>query len=356
MNILFLTPYPTDEAPSQRFRFEQYFNSLTEPGHHFTMQSFLDKKSWAVLYQPGHTLIKGWGITKGFLRRFKVLLQLSHYDLVFIHREASPIGPPILEWVIAKVWKKKIIYDFDDAIWIPNTSAENQLAAKLKWHSKVASICRWSHKISCGNAFLAKWAGQYNSNVSIMPTTLDTEHVHNTIKTHHPGPVTIGWTGTHSTLKYLKLIEPVLQKLAQKHPGVNFIIISNQPPQLALGNRLRFIPWRKETEIQDLLKLDIGIMPLTADAWSEGKCGFKALQYMSLAIPTVASPVGVNQTIIESGKNGFLASSEDAWLKTLSSLIEDPKLRASIGVQARAKVEERFSVLANRANFLALFE
>lgn len=354
MRILFLTPYPHGEAPSQRFRFEQYLPLLKDSGMEYTLQSFLSPKTWKILYLPGHSLQKAAGIAAGFFRRLRMLLRLHRYSCVFIHREASPVGPPLFEWLIARVWRKPVIYDFDDAIWLPDTSDTNRLVSRLKVHGKVAAICRWSHTISCGNAYLADWAGrQSGAKIVINPTTIDTLHQHKQLQ-QHSKEVVIGWTGTHSTLKYLKELQPVLQTIALKNPEVSFCIISNQAPDFTLP-RLRFIPWQKESEIEDLLYFHIGLMPLSADRWAEGKCGFKALQYMALGIPPVLSPVGVNRVIVQQGETGFLAGSRQQWLEYLQKLIKDAALRAAMGRKSRQTVTARFSVEANTPNFLDLF-
>src|SRR5215212_6589521 len=125
--ILFVVPYPLDKAPSQRFRVEQFFPVLDENGIGYTVASFLDDKTWAVLYQQSSFVKKGWGVVKGFLKRFALLFKAAKYDYVFVHREASPIGPPFFEFFLAKVFRKKLIYDFDDAIWMVNTVTPNPL-------------------------------------------------------------------------------------------------------------------------------------------------------------------------------------------------------------------------------------
>ncbi|HNC14037.1 MAG TPA: glycosyltransferase family 4 protein, partial [Cyclobacteriaceae bacterium] len=188
-------------------------------------------------------------------------------------------------------------------------------------------------------------------------TTIDTEHLHN--PTLYPvqrdSRITIGWTGTHSTLKYLDFLEPIFQSLEQKFPGqVRFLVIANKKPDLKLHS-LEFIPWNKSTEIPDLLKLDIGVMPLTDDIWAKGKCGFKALQYMALGVPCVISPVGVNSEIVDNGVTGFLATTKNEWIEKLERLMADQKLREAMGKKGREKVEAEYSVKSNAANFLQLF-
>lgn len=353
MKIAFLFPYPHGTAPSQRFRFEQYFDFLKEKGIEYQLYSFLDNKTWDILYKPGHKVAKVLGILMGFLRRFALMFQLSKYDYVFIHREVTPIGPPIFEWIIAKILNKKIIYDFDDAIWIPNTSATNSIVAGIKWHGKVASICKWAYKVSCGNEYLCNYAREFNSNVVYNPTTIDTVHLHNILSNHvAPKPV-IGWTGTHSTMMYLDEIVPVIEKLNLKY-DFDFVVISNKAPDFQLPN-LKFVPWNKSTEIADLAQIHIGIMPLTEDAWAKGKCGFKALQYMSLGFPALVSPVGVNSIIVENGKTGFVCNNVDEWEQGLEILLQSAEKRKEFGANARLFIEQNYSVNSNKNNFLGLF-
>lgn len=355
MRILFLVPYPKAQAPSQRFRFEQYFDALNIKNYEYKIQSFLDDQTWNILYKSGHSLAKGFGIIKGFFRRFAILFSLSKYDFIFIHREAAPIGPPIFEWVISKVFNKRIIYDFDDAIWLSDPS-ESRLLAILKWKKKIGQICKWSYKISCGNAYLANFAKEYNDNVVVNPTTIDTLNVHQPELYPHAksDKLTIGWTGTHSTLFYLKSFIPIIKNIERDY-NLEFLVIANRKPEFELSS-LRFIPWNAQTEIKDLLQIDIGIMPLTDDQWSVGKCGFKALQFMALGIPCLASPVGVNKQIIKNDVNGILCETDEDWEKGLRLLIKDASKRKSLGTKGRETVKEEYSVDSNTTNFLGLFD
>jgi glycosyltransferase involved in cell wall biosynthesis len=173
---------------------------------------------------------------------------------------------------------------------------------------------------------LAAFAGKFNSNVVVNPTTVDTVNWHNP-DLHHSSTekiesLVIGWTGSHSTIKYLNEISPVLQRLEETFPYIQIMIIADQLPDLNLTSMV-FVPWKKVSEVEDLMKIDIGIMPLPDNEWTKGKCGFKALQYMALGKPVVASDVGVNMQIIDNGVNGFLCSSKETWADTLTRLIND---------------------------------
>jgi glycosyltransferase involved in cell wall biosynthesis len=357
LRILFLTPYPPGKAPSQRFRFEQYLDILTAHGHQYRLAPFLSEATWRILYQPGLALQKGLGILGGFGRRLSHVFAAPAYDFVFVHREAAPLGPPVFEWLLTKVLRKRVIYDFDDAIWLANTSEANRIAAGLKFHQKVASICRWAYKNSCGNTYLATYAKQYNPQAIVNPTTIDTVHLHNQVRDQQgAGPLVIGWTGTHSTLKYLHPIVPVLAQLEAEGLEFEFRVISNQPPEFDQPLRsLRFVPWQKATEIADLLTFHVGLMPLEDDPWAKGKCAFKALQYMALGIPALVSPVGMNTEVVQDDYNGYICRTSDDWHQRLRQLLLDAAHRQALGAAARTTIEQHYSVVANTPNFLALF-
>lgn len=355
VSILFLVPYPMCHAPSQRFRVELFLQELDKQKLKYQVEPFLDEKTWYSLYKGGSKFQKVWGVIKGFARRWKsVLFDLFSYDYVFVQREAAPIGPPVFEWLISKVFRKKIIYDFDDAIWIPNISRENKIVGWVKAFWKVKYICRWSYKIVTGNDYLCRFAGEYNTQVIKIPTCVDTLNQHNQLKRQETAPIVVGWTGSHSTMKYLDELIPVLKAVQQKYP-VEFVVISNKAPEFSIPG-LRFIYWNEETEVADLLQINIGIMPLKQDSWCEGKCGFKLIQYLALGIPAIASPVGVNKIIIEEGVNGFLCATPEEWLKAFSVLIENEKMRTEMGKKGRSKIEKEYSMVSQAEQFISLFK
>jgi glycosyltransferase involved in cell wall biosynthesis len=341
-------------APSQRFRVELFLPELKKIWLPYVTQSFFDEKAWHSLYSRGGSVNKILGVIRGFARRwYIVLFGLSKFSHVFIHREAAPVGPPIFEWIISKIFRKKIIYDFDDAIWIPNTSSENRIISMVKCFWKVKYICKWAHKVVGGNDFLIAYASQYNNKLVKIPTCVDTVHVHNRVKYHKPGKTIIGWTGSHSTMKFLDELLPVFKKIINDH-DVEIVIISNKEPSFSFP-QMRYLPWNEDTEVDDLLQLDIGLMPLQQDPWCEGKCGFKLIQYLSLGIPAIASPVGVNKNIIENGITGYLCETEEQWLSALAVLINDSAARQSMGNTGRIKIERDYSIKAYAVTFKRLF-
>jgi len=353
--ILFIIPYPPGKAASQRFRFEQYLTLLDQNNYDYELNSFLSDRSWNILYKRGFFLKKFTAMILGCLNRFLLLFRINKYDYIFIHREDVPLGPSFFSFIASKWLKKKIIYDFDDAIWIPNSSESNRFFSFLKNHSNTKNISKRAYKVSCGNEYLCNYAKSFNDNVIYNPTTIDTVNYHNRVKNHDISKkINIGWSGTHSTIGYLNKLVPILKKLETTF-DFDFIVISDLAPEFELDS-LKFVKWNKSSEINDLLRFNIGVMPLENDRWAQGKCGFKALQYMALGIPAIVSPVGVNAKIVTNGKDGFVCDSDEEWYNTLKNLMQDQQQIKQLGTAAREKIIKDYSVESNSSNFLHLLD
>lgn len=351
--IAFIVPYPAGEAPSQRFRFEQYLPRLKAAGFLVHQFPFYGLATWRMMYNDSGWVQKSWGVFIAILKRKLLVFRLGSFDYVFIHREAMPVGPPVLEWMIAKVLHKKIIYDFDDAIWL--TDEKERLSNKLRCFWKVKYICKWSYRVSCGNAYLANYASQWNDQVVINPTTIDMDyHVPDSnLQLGVPsGLPTIGWTGSHSTIKYLDGLLPVLKKYQHRF---KLLVICDQDPAYDLAH-YEFVKWTTEAEIPTLNRMDIGIMPLPNDRWTEGKCGFKALQYMAMAKPVICSPVGVNTSIVNHGQNGLLADTDTEWQEAFELLLNNHQIGIRLGLAGQKKVIDEYSVRSNSSLFVGLFD
>ena len=351
--IHFWVPYPIGVAPSQRFRVELFLANLEKEGFSFRLLTFLDKKAWDILYKPNNRILKALGTVKGFFRRINHLFQSTKADYIFIHREATPLGPPVFEWLLAKIFRKKIIHEYDDAIWLPGGEEISFSKKWLKATWKIKYIIKWSHKVVAGNNFLCEYARQYNSSVFLIPTVVDTEHGHYKQRNQKEGKkIVVGWTGTHTTLHNLEVIDGIIPEL-KKEIDFDFLIISNKRPEWNFD--FIYKQWELETEQEDLLKMHIGIMPLKEGPWFEGKCGFKLIQYLACGIPTIASPVGVNSKIVHHNENGFIAADKKEWAKYLKDLINDPELRSKMGEKGRNHIVDEYSLKSQSINFLNLF-
>jgi glycosyltransferase involved in cell wall biosynthesis len=343
IRLLAIVPQIPDVSPGQRFRLEQWEPLLREFGVETRFEAFESPELNALIYQPGGTLEKISLIVKAFNRRFSLLSSIKEFDVVYIFREAALLGPAIIERRIARLGIP-IVFDFDDAIFIPYISPSNGLLSLLKFPWKTRAICRLSTHIMAGNQYLAEYAARVNKNVAIVPTTIDLDKYTLEVPTATPDRLTIGWTGSYSTVQHLDTLRAVLQRLGK---GENFRLrVIGTANYKIEGVDAEALPWNSSSEIADLRSVDIGIMPLPDNRWTKGKCGLKALQYMALGIPVVCSPVGVNSEIIQDEKNGFLASTEEEWVERLTRLLHSADLRSRVGLAGRATVESKYCARA----------
>jgi glycosyltransferase involved in cell wall biosynthesis len=341
LRVLGLMPYPLDQVPSQRYRLEQWIPGLHAFGIECDLVPFIDRDVFHRLARPGRRLTKIVGLLRATVARCRLVRRADDYDVVFIHREAMLFGPALLERVVAR--RRPTVFDFDDAIWLSNLNPVNPFAKWLKFPGKSKVIVEEAAAVVAGNAYLAGWARRYNSATYVVPTTIDTDGAYRRWKEHRASDVpVIGWTGTASTRRYLNVLRPVLEELARRR-RYRLLIISDDPEIRWTGVEIERREWQSTREVDDLLDLDVGLMPQPDEEWARGKCGCKALQYMALGIPPVASKSGVLPEIIEDGNTGFLAMTPAEWLTSLEHLIDDVALRASLGDRARKSVRERYS-------------
>jgi glycosyltransferase involved in cell wall biosynthesis len=337
IRVLAVVPYPAGRAPGQRYRIEQWTSLLRREGIDVTFSPFLSQRGMGMLYEPGHLPAKAWETLRGYLRRLAEALRRTSADVIFIYREAALLGPAWIERLLAL--RRPLVFDFDDAIYLAGTSQSNAWSRRLKSVTKVDTICRIARHVTVGNEFLAKYARDRASEVTVIPSTIDTDVYQVGPRAQNRVPV-VGWTGSVTTLPYLMALAPALRQLRERREFELRVI----GPKIAIeGLAVQWLPWRAETEPADLCTLDVGLMPLPDDEWSRGKCGMKALQYMGLAIPPVVSPVGVNTAIVHDGVNGFYARSAEEWVDRISQLLRDESLRRWMGSAARRTVERWYS-------------
>ncbi|MEO9870212.1 glycosyltransferase family 4 protein [Ekhidna sp.] len=351
--ILFLTLHRKDRSPGQRFRHEQYLEYLKQNGFQVTFSNMLSAKQDKVFYGSGNTLGKARIGLSAMFKRIKDVLRANQFDYIFIYRDAFFFGT-FFEWMFEKS-KAKLLFDFDDSIWLQDENPNQSIFQQLKNPTKTGKIISHCDLTIAGNEYLAEYAKQHTNNVVIIPTTIDlNEYAKVDVEKQKKG-ICIGWSGSFSTIKHFEsALEPLITIKEKYGEKVYFKVIGDRNYQNEELN-IQGLAWKSKTEVQDLCEIDIGIMPLPDDAWSKGKCGLKGLQYMALEIPTIMSPVGVNSDIIQEGENGLLASSTDEWVEKLSMLIDDAALRKRIGKNGRTTVEQDYSVDANKEKWLAAF-
>jgi glycosyltransferase involved in cell wall biosynthesis len=352
--ILFVAAHRPNRSPSQRYRFEQFFTLLKNAGHTYHLAFLINENDDAHFYNSGNLLRKGFIFLKSFIKRFKHTIEAKQYDFIFIQREAFMTGTTLFERRLKRTGKP-IIFDFDDAIWKMDVSDGNKKLAWLKNPGKTAAIIALADKVVAGNAYLKDYAIHHNLNVVIIPTTIDTT-------VHFPKPelreksfVNIGWSGSNTTIKHFKDLEPVLFQLKEKYgKSIQFTVYGSEAYSNALLG-IQGIKWTAESEVDIINSFDIGLMPLPNDEWSKGKCGLKGLSYMACEVATIMSAVGVNSEIIKSNVNGLLVSNHNEWVEGISTLIDNKEKRLEIAKAGRKTVEDRYSTISQGRAFLDLF-
>jgi len=347
MKILFIVPYSTEGA-SNRFRVEQYLPYLDKEGIEYDIRPFVSSRFYKILYSKKQRAKKIIYFIQSFSNRILDIIRLYRYVLVFIHREACPFGPPIFEWLVHK-FKKPIIYDFDDAIFLQNYNLANRFCRFLKFPSKTKEIIKMASRVIVPNMFLKEYACKFNEHVYIIPTPIDTDRFKMAEKSSNK--LAIGWVGSFTTALYLKVVFNAMQQLSKKYDFVLKIFGAGEIISIP-GVKIENHDWHLKKEVEYFQSIDIGIYPLIDTLWARGKAGFKAIQYMAVGVPVVASSVGMVKDFIEDGVNGYLIKTEEEWIEKISKLMEDPNLRRNIGLAGRKTVEEKYSLKLNAFKFL----
>jgi glycosyltransferase involved in cell wall biosynthesis len=317
------------EQPSYRHR----MRSLIEP---------LEAAGWQVRaeqFPSGRYGLRTW--------ERRALLRWA--DVTVLHQ----IKLSSIEARLFAAFSRRSVFDVDDAIYVRKPRRLGELPDESPWRKqKFAATCRWVDAVAAGNDVLAGVARAAAKEIVVLPTSIDTACYETTFADPNAAP-TIVWIGSPENLIYLDMIRPALARLTKRYPALTMRVICSKFPEWNDVNVER-VPWSSATEAHSLAGAHIGVMPLTDDAWSRGKCAFKLLQYMAAALPCVASPVGANTEAVMDGINGFHAADIDAWERSLEKLILSPELRVKFGAKGRQHVEQRYALLSYRTNYLKL--
>jgi glycosyltransferase involved in cell wall biosynthesis len=330
MKVLFLTQ-TCELGPSSRYRVYQLLPWLQKLGVECEVSPAIEDALYRRLYLGSSG--RAWRLTAlsaAWRRRRDDLDRVHDFDVVFIQKGVFPGLYSGFEKKLAA--RKPLVFDFDDAIWLPRVGGQRVLQA-LHRERAVQDILRRAAAVIAGNDFLAEYASRFNKTVTVVPSSIPLENYPQALNSS-----LVGWIGSRTTLHYLKLLKPAFETL-----GITPRIVASGDPS-KLGFETEFRQWRLETELSELSQIGIGIAPLPDTPWERGKCGVKILQYMACGIPVVASPVGVTPHIVTHGVNGLLACRMEDWEPALQSLISDPKLRQRLSAAGRTTVEKRFRV------------
>ncbi|MCD8524290.1 MAG: glycosyltransferase family 4 protein [Gammaproteobacteria bacterium] len=289
-----------------------------------------------------------------YWKRFKYLLTAKQYDAVWIQYETLPYLPFFIENLFG-LYKNKIIVDYDDAIFHIYDQHKNFLV-RCFLNNKIKQVMKHAHTVIVGNSYLEEYAKKSGAKKIIrIPTVVDTDkYSPTTIDDGGNTPIKIGWLGSPSTQHNLYVIQSALHRLS-KERHVEYHVMGTTDdfdiPHLTLIKH----KWSEEQQREFLNSINIGIMPLTEEVFTQGKCGYKLIQYMAYAKPVLATPIGINTEIVTNHLNGFLCSSENEWLDALKTLASDQTLRQTLGKNGQKIVEEKYSLKANQEKLLSCF-
>ncbi|BDS11979.1 glycosyltransferase family 4 protein [Aureispira anguillae] len=350
--VLFMGLHRPDRSPSQRYRFEQFQPYLEQQGFEFDYFYLIRAQDDQKFYGAGNYLAKVGILLRSVVKLFFKSFSAQQYDFVFVQREAFMLGTVFFEKLFAR--KTKMVFDFDDSIWLQNVSAGNRALGFLKDATKTQKLIAISDLVFAGNSFLADYAKQFNPNTKLVPTVVDTNNYHR-IQSSKSDKICIGWSGSFSTVPYFEYALPALRQIKAKYGDLVYFKVIGDAHYYNKELNIKGIAWSSATEVAELSEIDIGIMPLPNDEWTKGKCALKGLLYMSLGQAAVLSDVGVNGEVVEDGVDGFLVKTTEDWVNKLSLLIENPELRQSMGKKGRQTVIERYSVQSEQENYVRYF-
>lgn len=353
MRVLVLTPYPYGTVAGPRSSFELWERVLHDAGVEFDYAVFETDRLHEILYLDGRAGEKSLEMVRSYVRQFARVGRASQYDAVLVNREAALIGPALIErWAARR--GTPLIYLLDDPLYIPYRSPSNGVLSHLKCFGKVAALCRISRTVIANSPSTCAFARRHNANVWEIPSVVDADRYTG----WEPRPagrdgVCIGWTGSASTAGNLQVIRAPLRALSRRQDvRLRFIGADRYDlPEIAH----EAVRWRAETEVEDLRRLDIGLLPLPLTPWTPHKFYLKLIQYMALGIPAVATPLGSNPLVIDDGRSGFLARDEREWTTVLERLAEDSDLRERVGRCGAQEAHRRYTLQANAERIVAAF-
>lgn len=334
---------------SSRLRMMQYAPALRSTGIDVEVSPLLDDGYVRDLY-AGSVSIPD--VARSYWRRLRTVRAMDRFDVVWLEKEVWPWLPDWLELPLLG-GSARLVVDYDDAVFHRYDAHRSPLVRALLG-KKIDAVMHRADLVTAGNEYLAERARAAASRrIEWLPTVVDLQR--------YPAPapapeeekvVTVGWIGSPSTADYLRDITAVLEPM-QSAGLLRCVAIGARPDQVA-GTPFQALEWHEDTEVAQLRRFDIGIMPLPDAQWERGKCGYKLIQYMACGLPVVASPVGVNADIVEQGKNGFLASDPGQWQEAIRTLVMDAGLRRRMGDEGRRRVEQTYCVQAQAGRLVEM--
>jgi glycosyltransferase involved in cell wall biosynthesis len=351
--VLVICPHPYGHVPGQRLKFEQYYEHWRKSGYDVEVSSFMSVEFQKIVYTQGNYIKKIKGTLIGYVSRIRHLFKIRKYEIVYIFLWVTPFGPPLFEFLY-RCYSNKVIYDIDDLVYKKKTSPVNKIISILKSSKKAFFLMKKADHVLVSTSKLYEVVRIYNKNITVIPATINVDDYPNRVF-DDAKKIVIGWSGSHTTSKYLYLIIDVLEEITKKF-DIEIHIMGDLDFNYSNLPNLRLIKWTSETEIESLMTFDIGIHPVDEDEWSLGKSGGKLVQYMAASLPIIATFNEPNRLAIVEGETGYLAKSKNDWIEKLSLLITNQTLKNEMSLKSRKRAEDFFSVKINSNKYLNVFE
>ncbi len=353
--ILIICPYPVDVAAGQRLKYEQYISDWKNNGYIVDISPFMRLPMWNIVHKNGNMVLKMLYTIEGIFIRIKDLFRLKKYDLVYIHMYVSPVGTSFFERVYRAI-ASKVIFDLEDNRFLGANNEKTRLAQIFRSTDKTKYLVKKSDHVITSSPALNDFCLQFNEKkqCTYITSSVNTEKFVPKNDYSNNKKIAIGWTGTFSSRPYLDLLRPVFIEL-KKQRDFKLIVIGNFDysfPEMDM----EVIQWSRDTEVEDLQKIDIGVYPLPMDEWVMGKSGLKAIQYMSFGLPCVATDFSTAKQFIQPDENGILVKTQEDWINALIKLIDNPDLRKRIGENARRTALEKFSKSVIKTKYLEVLK
>ena len=348
MKIFILSRYD-DLGASSRVRYLQYLNHFENCGWTIKVSPFFSNDYLKALYSGNSRL---QNVVSSYMRRLVTILQSCKFDVLIIEKELFPFLPAWFEKVLSHL-NIPYIVDYDDAQFHRYDTHQNIVVRSILKY-KIDAVMRQASVVTVGNEYLAKHAYKAGAKrIEIIPTAVDVSQYLPSTQKIDDSPI-VGWIGTPQTSHYLRNLLPIFEKLNHK-TSVRFVAVGARSIDFS-GTLVEIVNWSKDTEIEAIQSFSIGIMPLPDSPWERGKCGYKLIQCMACAKPVVASPVGVNNEIVEPGVNGYLAKTLEEWHDYLYILLINPESRYLMGLSGRQKVVLNYSTQVQASRFSNIIE
>ncbi len=356
-SVLYLAAFYPENA-GYHWRVHKWREELERKGNKVNVLFALNETEFKTLLAQNHYKF----LTLFMRRRFWQVVHSRNYETVIIRRELllfNDYGNLFLEKLLHKIHPKAIL-DIDDDL----AAAKEQPKIITNWYGKLMkengnkfneTLRLYSYFIVASNYLKKKVLAEnkkIDSNyICVIPTCVDYNIQKPKEYSKHQKNITFGWIGGDHNYHQLDPIWTILNKLSNQF-SFSFIVIGGRPISIETNFPVYFIQWSLQTEVENLKKIDVGLMPLTDDIESKGKGGFKLIQYMGLGIVSIASPITVNLDIIENENNALFAKTNQEWEEKFKSILSNQISLDKISANARRRIESKFTFQSNNKKYL----